>query len=287
MDPDFAVLCAIQRAPLDGPAAWARAAKQDVSSVRRRIKRLEETGVLQGFSAIPPPAVFGRTYAPYTFQSDEPPNLDAVLAVPDVAWAVSVLDGRTFVIAYEAGTHRQDELETILGPATDAFEHAGRPQAATLGRMDFKILRELIIDPRATVSNLCERTGLSAKTVRAHRAAMVARGEVKIDPIIRPPNTPGRLYYNLSVHGPKAPKVESPLAITLETFESPPATYLLATAKNLQEQMTFLRELELREDVSNVNVMMTHRFAMASARLVGWCNEKLEEWEKARIGSTG
>lgn len=287
MDPDFAVLCAIQRAPLDGPAAWARAANQDVSTVRRRIKRLEDTGVLQGFSAIPPPAVFDRTYAPYTFQSDEPTNLDAVLAVQDVAWAVNVLDGRTFVVAYEKETRRLVELEAILGPAMDAFEHTGRPKQATLGRIDFKILRELIIDPRATVSQLCERTGLSTKTARAHRAAMISRGEVKIDPIIRPPNTPGRLYYNLSIHGPKAPKVESPLAITLETFESPPATYLLATAKNLQEQMTFLRELELRPDVTEVNVMMTHAFSMAPARLVGWCNEKLEEWEKARIGSTG
>lgn len=269
----------MQRAPLDGPAAWARAAGEDVSSVRRRIKRLQETGVLQGFSAIPQPEVFGRIYAPYTFQTDAPPNMDDVLAVPDVAWAVSVLDGRTFVVAFEKDRSCKAALEGIMGPATDAFDHKGRPGTATLGRIDFKILRELIIDPRATVSQLCERTGLSAKTVRAHRAEMIARKEVKVDPIIRPPTTPGRLYYNLSAHGDAPPHIEGDNCIVLEQFTSPPATYLLATAANLQEQMEFLRELERREDISDVNVMMTHAFGMATQRLVHWCEEKIEEWK--------
>lgn len=284
-DPDFAVLCAIRDAPLDGPAVWARRTGIDSSGLRRRIKRLEESGALRGFTAIPAAACFGRRYRNHQFYAPNGCDMDALLAVPDVAWAARTADGNLFVISYEADTDRRPELEAMLGTNIGAFVHSDAPKPAVLGRIELKVLRELIIAPRASVQQLVERTGLSSKTVRAYRAKLVADGLVTIDPVLRTPHAPGRLYYNLAVevddkaHRKSVAGVVAD-AVVVNYFDTPPVAYMFATAAGLLEQSDRIRAICKIPHVVAVRLVVNDEYGVAVDRLVGWCNDAIDIWNR-------
>lgn len=286
MDPDFALLCAIREHPLDGPAVWARVAGMDASAARRRIQRLETTGVLQGFSAIPDATVFGRTYTDHHFDAPDGVDPAAVLEVPDVAWFARTLGGNLYVITYEDGTPRRPELEARFGPNIGTFDHADRAQPTILGRIDLKVLRELILDPRATITQLCERTGLSAKTVRNHRAELIAKRHVTVDPLLRTPNVPGRLFYNLAVevddiaHRQRVADAV-PDAVLVNHFDEPPVAYMFATAAGLIEQGAHIRAIGQIPHVVDVRLVVNQEYGVAVERLVGWCDDAIAAWNQA------
>jgi DNA-binding Lrp family transcriptional regulator len=283
VDPDFALLCAVRDKPLDGPASWARQANLDQSSARRRLKKLQANGALQGFSAIPDAKVFGRAYTPHQFDAPDGCDEKAILEVPDVAWYARTLDGNLYVVTYEDGVSRRQELEELLGPNVGTFDHAESADAVVLGRIEFKVMRELLLDPRATIAELCTRTALSTKTVRAHRAALVANQLVAIDPLLRTPTTPGRLFYNLSVRvdslaarQPVAKEIEN--AVLVNYFDEPPACYMFATAGDLVAQGNHLQAIRAVPRVTDVRVIVNQEFGVATKRLVGWCDAAIAAW---------
>lgn len=285
MDPDFALLCAVREAPLDGPAVWARRAHLDQSSARRRLKRLQTSGALQGFTAIPAAACFGRTYRDHQFHAPDGCDVDAILAVPDVAWMARTLDGNLYVITYESDTDRRPELEALLGPNVGAFRHADTPTPDVLGRMELRILRELVLDPRATIQELSTRSGLSAKTVRRHRSELLARHLITIDPILRTPNVPGRLFYNMAVEvtdvahrNAVANKVAAGDAVLINHFDTPPVAYMFATAAGLVEQAEFVRAIRALPHVADVRLLVNQEYAVAVERLVAWCDDAIAAW---------
>ncbi|MGB0652071.1 MAG: winged helix-turn-helix transcriptional regulator [Thermoplasmatota archaeon] len=287
-DPDFALLCAIRERPLDGPAVWARLSGMDASAARRRIAKLEATGALRGFSAIPDAAVFDRTYTPHQFDAPDGCDEDAILAVPDVAWFARTLQGNLYVITYEDGTPRRAELEALLGPNIGTFAHADQAQrdpSAILGRISLKVLRELILDPRATIQQLTERTGLGAKTVRNHRAELLAKRHVTIDPLLRTPNVPGRLFYNLAVEVDdnqhrQAVADAVPDAVLVNHFDEPPVAYMFATAAGLIEQGQHLQAIGRIPHVADVRLIVNQEYGVATERLVGWCDEAIAAWSR-------
>lgn len=288
IDPDFAILCAVQAAPLDGPATWARRVGMDASTLRRRLKRLQHIGALRGWTAMPAAEVFGRRYTPHQFLLPDGCDMDAILAVPDVAWAARTLEGNTYVITYEAITSRRPQLEALLGPNLDTFEHADRPEhkEAVVGRIELRVLRELIIDPRASIQELAERTGLGNKTVRSHRAALVAKKLVAIDPLLRTPTVPGRLFYNLAVEVDDANHRRSvadaiPDAVTINLFDRPPVAYMFATAPGLVEQGKQIAAVKAMPHVTDCRLLVNQEYGVATTRLVRWCDEAIAKWEQA------
>ncbi len=288
-DPDFAILCAVQEAPLDGPAAWARRTGIDPSTLRRRLERLQETGALRGFTAIPAAEVFGRTYTPHRFQLPDGCDMDAILDVPDVAWAARALGGHTHVITYEHGVSRRAQLEKLLGPHHGDFRHADAPGPhATIGRIGLRVLRELLLDPRASIQDLAERTGLGKKTVRSHRANLIAKRLVKIDALLRTPDVPGRLFYNLAIEVDKLGHRRTvadavPDAVIINLFDEPPVAYMFATAAGLLEQARHVDAIRSLPHVKKVRLMVNEDFRVAVPRLVRWCNEAIEAWTPAEL----
>ncbi len=287
MDLDFAVLCAVRGAPLDGPAAWARQAGLDESSVRRRLKRLEAQGVLQGFTAIPAAACLGRVYRNHRFRADAC-DVDAILAVPDVAWMARTLQGVLGVITYERGTDRRPELEALLGPHIGSYHHAGAPVDATLGRIELRVMRELIKDPRASIQTLAGRTGLGPRTVRRHRAALIDRRQIAIDPVLRTPRIPGRLFYSLMIEvtdtrylAAVAARAGEGDAVLINHFDDPPLAYMFASSAGLVEQDELVRSIRAIPHVVDVTVVITREYAVAADRLVGWCDEAIGMWSRA------
>lgn len=280
---DFAILSAIQAAPLDGPATWARRTGVDQSTLRRRVKALEDAGVLRGFVATPTAAAFGRTQVPHQFATHDAPDMNAIMAVEDVAWAASTLDGRTFVNTYEDGASRRPELEAILGPNVSTFEATTEPPPAVLGRIDIKVIRALLMEPRASIARLTELTGLSTKTVRNHRADLIAKHLVRVDPLLRPPTKPGRLFYHMSFHADPPARLETvakavPDAIIISLFREPPAAYLFCTAPGIQEQAEHQKAVENMPGVSGVTLLINRDFAIATGRLLRWCDDAIAAW---------
>ncbi len=280
-DPDFEILCAIQEAPLDGPAVWARRAGVDATTLRRRVRRLEQHGVLRGFAATPAAAAFGRTPTTLEFHTAQPPDMDAILAVEDVAWAASTYDQRTWVNIYE-GEDRTQELEELLGPSTTTYTTA-EPAPTVLGRIELKVLRALILEPRAGIQRLTEMTGLSSKTVRNHRASLISRRLVRIDPLLRPPRTAGRMYYHVTVHldgsvRPQVVQAATPDAIVISHYNDGQDLYMFCAAAGLQEQAERVEALRHAPGVTDVTVVVTREYGLATQRLTRWCDEAIAAW---------
>lgn len=291
MDPDFALLCALREAPLDGPAVWARRAGMDASSARRRIKRLTEAGALRGFTSIPAAQCFGRVYRDHQFAAPDGVDEAAVLAVPDVAWFARSLDGNLYVITYEAEVDRRPELEALLGPNIGTFQHADSPSPTVLGRIELRVLREMILDPRASIAELVERTGLSSKTVCRHRAELVAKRLITVDPVLRTPTVPGRLFHHFavevdglahrqSVADRVAAGVEGGDAVLINHFDEPPVAYMFASSAGQVEQQQHMRNIAALPHVTDVRLLINQEYAVAVERMVDWCDEAIRAWSR-------
>ncbi len=280
-DPDFAILCAVQEAPLDGPAVWARRTGIDATTLRRRLRRLEDNGVLRGFAATPAAAAYGRTPTTMAFQTPHPPSMEQILAIEDVAWAATSYDDRTWVNVYE-GSDRAPELEALLGPSVTRYVAAGEPEPTVLGRLEMRVLRALIQAPRAGIQQLTEMTGLSAKTVRNHRAALIARRLVRVDPLLRPPRAAGRMYYHVTLRhdgnltGQALAAV--PEAFVISQYNEGRDLYMFCAAAGLQEQAERVEALRRMPGVTDATVVVTREYGLATTRLLRWCDEAIAVW---------
>lgn len=270
---DFAILAAIHDEPLGGPASWARAANVGDTHCRRRVKHLEASGVLRGFSGIPSHSAFGRTHYTYGFRGDIP----GALELPDVAWIGSVLHGPNFLHAYAKD---DPGLADRFDGAMERFESVTPPEEMHLGRMDLKVLRAMIEDPRKSIAALCKETGLSNKTVMARRDHLIASGAIRVEPILRPPLQAGRLFFHMGVVLEEPMKIQAPNVMTLNHTVSPARAYLFCTASSLPEQMALVAEIGDMDGVLEAKMLMGDGFEMATRRLQGWCDVEIEKWGK-------
>src|SRR5207247_401784 len=59
------------------------------------------------------------------------------------------------------------------------------PKGTVLSPIDWRVMRPLIREPRMPIRTLAERTGLSPKTVRRHRDALLRDGALTIEVHVR------------------------------------------------------------------------------------------------------
>jgi DNA-binding Lrp family transcriptional regulator len=281
-DDPFRLLVEVSRDPLASYAALARRAQMEPKTVQRQFERLSRARVLQGFTAIPHAAIFGRTSRAFGVAPERSSRVsigDLVRCDP-VVWAARTAEGWIyFVVHVEDATAplAPEILRVIHGepPIEYTYLTSTHPGPDSLNDLDRRIIGVMLGTPRAGIDEICAATGLSPKTVRRRRELILARGDVKVYPVLRSSMEPGALYYHVAVELATAEARKGVLAaakpgILVDEFDSPRGLYLFCTSRTLPEQHALADRLRSAAGVRAVRVVINLEYEVAVERLRSW-----------------
>jgi len=206
--------------PLDvlQPARIARVTGTSVNTVKDRIARMTERGIIAGYYAVPNLRHLGLRGEAYhfRFQSDEAKDA----ALPRLLELEGLLEFHDFLgrgACADFAFHDDGEMQRTLaflgqGSGDSKPKHFYSrempPVERTLTALDWRILQALRADPRAVPASLAPTIGVSARTVKRRLEQMAAEGSVFLVPMLDPSKADGLFLFELLVYlregsGPK------------------------------------------------------------------------------------
>lgn len=153
------------------------------------------------------------------------------------------------------------------------------------------MLRALLDEPRASLAGLAEATGLTSRTVRGRRRALIDQGDVEVAPVLGPSDH-GRLFFHLAVIGyegsPRSLAARFPDAVPTERTRVPgggPGTndvILFCQAASLADQHRIVQQAQALPGVQDAIAYLMVEYRVHTDRLTRWIDEALEAWSAAR-----
>lgn len=207
---DVRILAELFRDPRAGYAALGAHVALSPNAVAARVKRLEATGVLQGFAALPAPRLLGMAEGLLVFTNvdDLPEREDEILAslpdVPGVRYVDVSLDHSVHVWMWHANDADGERIEraavSLVGkPPQFALRGDPGPTGTLLSSSDWRIVRAMLPDARIPLKALARRAGLSFKTAKRHLAQLMRDGAIRMEPVLSPTEAQGLVLFTLSV----------------------------------------------------------------------------------------
>lgn len=198
--------------PLDAlqPGHIARATGASVNTVKDRIARMMEVGIIAGYYAFPNLQHLGLRGEAYHLRFPTEAAKDA--ALPRIVETDGLLELHDFMgrgACADFAFHDEAELRGKLAFLRDAsgdgapelFYQREMPRVdRALTKLDWRILQALRADPRAQPAQLAERVGVSARTVKRHLTRMAAEGSVFLVPAVDPSKADGLFIFELLVY---------------------------------------------------------------------------------------
>jgi DNA-binding Lrp family transcriptional regulator len=198
--------------PLDAlqPSRIARTTGLALNTVKERIQRLTERGVIQGYTAVPNLRHLDlEAAAVYVeFATDEAKEnavqriraLDGLLELNDFMGRGLCAD-----LGYRGDADRREKhglLTECAGgsPVLEFYAWDAPPVTRTLTRLDWRIIQALRADPRASAAQLAARVGVSARTVKRHLARMADEGSIFLAPVVDPSRADGLFIFAILVY---------------------------------------------------------------------------------------
>lgn len=260
---------------------------------RKRVLRLREEGVLQGFVATPVPAVFDRVGRFATFEVSDP-DIEAALELEDVVLVGATIDGLSTLVGFlppDGEADRQAAWRQALEADAPVYEGAYRADVdpGPLGPLDWRVVDALLDDPRASLTDLAEATGLTRRTVRDRRTRLVDEGAVEVTPLLGSSES-GRLFFHLGVLGFDGPPLqltrELPGAVLAERV-GPVAdvgggAILFCEADSLADQHQLVERARGLDGVTDVRPYLLEGYRVHTERLSAWVEDELDTWDRAR-----
>lgn len=246
---DFRLLVALHEDARASYRALGRRVGLTAPAVRDRLRRMEAKGVFHGFWITPDPQCLGREDLLVLFSADRTrEDLEAALRVPDVAWAAWKTDGGLTVQVWphDAETAVR-QLSAALGVPPAGRTIAEPTPHEPLSDLDWRIMDALVDDPRMPFGEICERTGLSTKTVRKRLLRMRRGGAVYITPKLGHLGDAGEIVFPLLVSGSvRAPEVRQAMgdALLINDTEVPPMKYFLCRATDMGQVTARLKRVQ-------------------------------------------
>ena len=139
--------------------------------------------------------------------------------------------------------------------------------------------------PRAPIADLARATGLTPRTVRRHRDALVRRGLVEIVPMLDTSREPGLIVYNGYVMVKRREDlrlVRAPGLARVWTHYDPPAAAILGQVDTYAEARAVEQRLRAIPGVTRVVFTLPQGGAIATERLRGWIRAERERWNAGR-----
>lgn len=292
---DLDLLAALFEDPFTSYAELGRRLGMTGQGARKRVVRLQEEGVLRGFVATPVPAIFDREGLVLTVQ-EAALEVPEALELPDVVLGGRTLEGLSSVVGYVppgAEATRRAAWRSALGGQAVVYEGAYRPATdpPPLGPLEWRVLRALLVDPRASLAALAEATGLTPRTVGDKRRGLIDQGAVEVTPVVGPSET-GRLFFHLAVIGyegsPRSLAARFPGAVLTERTRVPGGgpgaedAILFCQASSLADQHRMVRKVQGLPGVQTAIVYLMAEYRVHTERLIGWIDEALDAWSAAR-----
>lgn len=198
--------------PLDAlqPTRIARATGASVNTVKDRITRMTELGIIAGYHAFPNLRHLGlHGEAHYLrFPSDEAKDaamphlvaLDGLLELHDFLGKGACAD-----FVFKDAQEMREKLAFLGKWSGDAaprrfYSREMPPVDRKLTRLDWRILQALRADPRAQPATLAPIVGVSARTVKRHLARMATEGSLFLVPTVDPSKVEGLFIFELLVY---------------------------------------------------------------------------------------
>jgi DNA-binding Lrp family transcriptional regulator len=207
---DVAILQRLFRDPRAPYAELGSAVGLSPNAAKARVARMQATGLLRGFAAAPDAALLGLADGLLVFQgvddlgTREQEILAGLPDVPGVRFVDSTLEGNVHVWVQHRDDADWERIEraaiSLVGkPPTAILREPRRESAATLAPTDWRLLRALVPDPRASLKDITERSGISFKTAKRRLAALFRDGRVRMEPVLSPSDAEGLVVYQLCV----------------------------------------------------------------------------------------
>jgi len=286
---DFAILTHLLARPFDSFERVGRAAGMTGAAAKARVARLQEEGFLSAFHCIPAPEVVGRTAHGHLFVA-EPGRMRVadVLAADSVVTAVENSGGRMSVISYSRPgdpTVPPELLDALGEPLLTAAIRVTRLDArrATLGPLDWRVMRALVHDPRASVTDLAAVVGLTRRTVARRREALLNAGAIRTMPALSEANARGLVIAHFFVLAESATAagraLQNPARVfPLAEFLDPPGVSFATVAPTLGEIVEVEQAIRAFPGVLDVGWQTPLHVHVACERVTCWIEEQEAVW---------
>ncbi len=198
--------------PLDAlqPARIARVTGFSVNTVKDRIARMTELGVIAGYQAVPNLRHLGVQGEAYhlRFASDAAKDkaMPRILAVNGLLELHDFLgQGACADFAFKDDVELQRTLAALSagsqeGPPRHFYSREMPELKRALTPLDWRVLQALRANPRGTPADLAPVVGVSARTVKRHLVRMAKEGSVFLVPAIDPSKADGLFLFELLVY---------------------------------------------------------------------------------------
>ncbi len=264
-------------------------------TVKARLGRLERDGVARLWG-IPPPQVFHRHARFFVYGRVRARDHALALArtSPTVVRAAEGHERSFEIVTYEATEDAAPPPEIVhrLGnPNFAATFHISDPRAMDrdLSPLDWRVLLPLIRNPRIAVQDLATATGLSRKTVRLHRDALVRKRLLHVLPLLAGAKSPGFVMYRLFLWMPStsiADRERVLAALPDATFnawtERPAGLWLTGAAPRMSDVLHYRDRAEHLPGITRSEVDVFLRNEIFPEKLEGWIRGELARWDRRR-----
>jgi len=198
--------------PLDAlqPPRIAKVTGASVNTVKERIARMTEAGIIGGYHAVPNLRHLGLHGKAFYLHFATDDAKDA--ALPGIEKLEGLLEFHDFLgrgacadFAFHDDAEMRRKLAFLTAEASGApplrfYDREMPPVERALTPLDWRIVQALRADPRAGPAELAPRVGVSARTVKRHLTRMAAEGSAFLVPILDPSKADGLFIFELLVY---------------------------------------------------------------------------------------
>jgi len=283
---DFWILSELRKNPFLSYETLGRGIGLSGKAVKTRIESLERTNVLAHFQAMPAARVFQRHAKLFFFK--EPlaslESLGDVIRIDPVIFATADVNRKTGVLLYatSASAAPSERLLSYLGPVersvTPLLPHPKRDDTKPILLAELKVLRELVLNLRATVKEIANSTRLSYKVAKKVRNQLLNDSLIQVQPIFQSAQSSQILMCELHVRGDAATvsRIRTNLAHSTFLNQWDDGTIILSMwANSIGEVFETERRLKGETGISSAFVKFHARTMLSTERLTSWIDEEI------------
>ena len=285
------------------PWVIARKIGVDGSTVKLRLKRMEENGFIHYFQVYPNFRLLGIQGAAYVF------DVGDVLRKSEIIEKCALVDGVTEIhnflgtllcidFTYQEPSDERRRLE-LLRELTHCptpvrfYERVMPPVGIRLSRTDWRILKALRYRALHPLAKVAEELGLSAKTVRRRFERMAEHHAMIVVPVVNPAHLAHTITYMMLL-SPAPDRWDEVVERLLSTFDAsyfltrltpPTSAALYLTARTLADTEEGLIRAKRIEGVRDARLLVLKEIREYTAWLDAAIERKIEEVPPVPVGS--
>ncbi|MFW9845878.1 MAG: winged helix-turn-helix transcriptional regulator [Candidatus Thorarchaeota archaeon] len=271
------------------------------NAIRMRVMKLEESGVIRGYAINLRPAMLGTNFILALLvtdgSQDEEEFIHTIGKHPGVLAASSYTDGIYPLVAEYTNAEELMELGAYLRGLESVVSAEIHPLVVKHGMemkmsgLHIRVLRHLIDDPRMSIADLSERTGLTSRRVRRLVTELIESDAVDFRALLELGSAESIPFLARVLWNESTSEYSELLSWLQENFEfhlwesyisaSEPVMFCLLTADDLSRVDSIAREIRRNDSVASVKVMISthHKYfpGLRGIRLSEMVGQKQEK----------